>query len=124
MLSHTELSKVQIAGGSHLSAVSDTEGSGFRAGGGKGYPFSPLTAGFTFWRSAEDVIQAIYEILLNGEDSTVEMIPDRGIFLLTVRFEGGFQVSDFVFEGIDLHLSLGYPGSCERSVYGFASAFI
>ena len=94
------------------TAVSDTEGSGFRARGSKGQPMSPLTAGSTSWRSAEGVIQAIHEFLLNGEDSTVEVIFDPIIFLLAVCFEGGFQVSDFHFKGMDLHLSLGYPGLC------------
>ena len=92
--------------------MSDTEGSGFGALGSKLLSFSPLRAGSALWRSAEDAIQAIYEILLNIEDLTVEVVLDRSKFLPAVGFEGGFQVSDFPFEGVDLELSLGYPGSC------------
>ena len=64
------------------------------------------------WRSAEDVIEAICDFLLNGEDSVIEVIDDRSIFLPALRFEGGLQGPDFRFEGINLDLSLGYPGSC------------
>ena len=68
-------------------------------------------AGSTSWRLAEDVIHVIHEFLLNGKDSTIEMILERSVFLLAVRFEGGSQVTRSPFEGIDLQLSLGYPGS-------------
>ena len=89
-----------------LVAVSGTQGSDFRA-----RKLLAITAASTR-RSAEDVIQAICEFLLNGEDLTIEVTLDRSIFLMALRFEGGIQGSDSPFKGEYLNLPLGYPGSC------------
>ena len=71
-----------------------------------------MTAASTSWCSAEDIIQAICDFLLNDEYSAIKVILDCCILLLALRFKGGFQVSDFHFKGVNLNLPLGYPGSC------------
>ena len=88
--------------------VSDTQGSESGARRCELLPCSAVTAASR--RSAEDVIEAISDFLLNGEDSVIEVIDDRSIFLPALRFEGGLQGSDFRFESINLDLSLGYSG--------------
>ena len=69
-------------------------------------------ASTTTWRSAEDIIQAICEFILNGEDLTIEMTLDRSILLLALCFKGGIQGSDSPFKGEYLKLPCGYPGQC------------
>jgi len=71
-----------------------------------------MTAASTPWCSAEDIIQAICDFVLNDEYPAIKVILDRSIFLLALRFEAGFQVPDFHFKGFNLNLPLGYPGSC------------
>src|SRR5258706_16045933 len=95
-----------------LAAGSGTRGPDFRARKCNLLPFAPMTAASTSWRSAEGVIQAICDFVLNDEYSAIEVILDCSILLLALRFEGGFQVSDFYFKGVNLNLPLGYPGSC------------
>src|SRR5258706_5924434 len=95
-----------------LAAGSGTRGPDFRARKCNLLPFAPMTAASTSWRSAEGVIQAICDFVLNDEYSAIEVILDGSILLLALRFEGGFQVADFHFKGVNLNLPLGYPGSC------------
>ena len=69
---------------------------------------SVVTSASASWRSVE----VICDILLNGKHSAIEVIHDSNKFLLALRFEGGFQVPNFHFEGSNLNFSLGYHGPC------------
>ena len=95
-----------------LAAVSGTQGPEFRARKCKLLAVVLMITTSTSWCSAEEVIQAICDFLLNDEYSAIKVILDCCILLLVLCFEGGFQVSDFYFKGVDLNLPLGYPGSC------------